>query len=469
MLGEDLKPIETVHKEREICFCKLIHPDRIQILKEGDITRGEYVLYWMQSSQRVEYYHALEYAIQRANALDLPLLTVYCLVDRYPEANQSHYKFMLEGLQEVRKGLERDDIGFEVLKGEPSKIIPELSANASLTVVDRDYLRMQRSWRESVAASVTSPLFQAESNAIVPIEAVSRKEEYSAGTIRSKIQRILHEYMTTLPHRRIHKSCPDPGLNGIDLSNISHALKHIRIKKSLEQEIQFKGGTQNAKNELHSFISTKLDRFGNLRNDPSQDYLSNMSPCLHFGNISPLFIALQIQAVGGSGAEAYLEELIARRELSLNFVYFNQNYNDPECLPNWAKETLELHSFDAREHIYSFTDLQNAKTHDPYWNAAQIEMVRYGKMHGYMRMYWGKKMLEWTESPYEAFEIALRLNNKYELDGRNPNGFTGVAWCFGKHDRAWKERPVFGKVRYMNDKGLRRKFNIDSYVSSILS
>lgn len=423
----------------------------------------------MQASQRVEYNHALEYAIQRANELSVPLLAVYCLVDRFPDANQAHYKFMLEGLQEVKRNLENQGIGFEVLQGKPIKIIPELAENASLLVADRDYLRLQRSWREFIAAQITCPFFQIESNAIVPIESVSRKEEYSAGTIRPKIQRVLYEFMVALPHRKVKKTYHDIGLDGLDLSHISDALKHIRAKSSIDQEITFRGGSQNAKKLLRKFISTKLDWFGELRNDPSQDYLSNMSPYLHFGNISPLFIALQVQAAGGPGADAYLEELIIRRELSFNFVYFNKNYDNPECLPSWAKDTLERHSFDEREYVYSFTDLEKAKTHDPYWNAAQTEMVRHGKMHGYMRMYWGKKILEWIESPYEAFETALRLNNVYELDGRDPNGYTGVAWCFGKHDRAWKERSIFGKVRYMNDNGLRRKFDIATYVDSILS
>ncbi|MFW9958333.1 MAG: deoxyribodipyrimidine photo-lyase [Candidatus Odinarchaeota archaeon] len=438
------------------------------MLKEGDHTRGEYVLYWMQASQRVEYNHALEYAILRANSLDLPLLTAFCLVDEFPEANVSHYKFMLEGLQDVKKGLEQEGIGFEVLLGQPSQIIPELAEDASLIVFDRDYLRMQRKWRESVISLVACPVFQIESNAIVPIETVSKKEEYSAGTIRPKMQRILPDYMVALRHRKINNPCPDFGLKGLDITGASDAMKRLRIKNSIEQQIRFQGGTQNAKRELRNFIRNKLDQFGNLRNDPSHDYLSNMSPYLHFGNISPLFVALQIQAIRSPGSEAFLEELIIRRELSLNFVYFNKNYDNPECLPNWAKETLELHAFDPREYSYSFNDLEQAKTHDPYWNAAQTEMVRYGKMHGYMRMYWGKKILEWTESPIEGYEIALRLNNKYELDGRDANGFTGVAWCFGKHDRAWNERLIFGKVRYMNDKGLRRKFNIQSYVDSLL-
>jgi len=446
----------------------LIHTERIKVLKEVESAKGEYVLYWMQASQRVEYNHALEYAIQQANSMDKPLLSVFCIVDGFPDANASHYKFMLEGLRDVKTTLEQDGIHFEVLHGQPIQLIPELSEDASLLVIDRDYLRMPRKWRETVVAAVNRSVVQIESNAIVPIEVVSGKEEYSAGTIRPKILRVLNDFMVPPRHRKIKRPCPDFGLLGLDLTNISDAMKVLRIKNSSEQQVKFKGGTQEAKKELRNFIHTKLDRFGDLRNDPSQDYLSNMSPYLHFGNISPLFIALQIQATGSPGADAYLEELIVRRELSLNFVYFNENYDNPECLPNWAKETLELHAFDPREYSYSFNELEQANTHDPYWNAAQTEMTRFGKMHGYMRMYWGKKILEWTDSPSVAFETALRLNNMYELDGRDPNAFTGIAWCFGKHDRAWSERPVFGKVRYMNDRGLRRKFNIQSYVDSIL-
>jgi deoxyribodipyrimidine photo-lyase len=192
-----------------------------------------------------------------------------------------------------------------------------------------------------------------------------------------------------------------------------------------------------------------------------------MSPYLHFGQISPLEIALEVSNTNSPGSESYLEELIVRRELSMNFVFYNDNYDNIECLPNWAKETLELHAMDPRDYNYSFRELEKAATHDPFWNAAQYEMTKFGKMHGYMRMYWGKKILEWTDSPEEAYNICVTLNDKYELDGRDPNGYTGVAWCFGKHDRAWKEREIFGKVRYMNDKGLRRKFDIEEYVQRI--
>jgi deoxyribodipyrimidine photo-lyase len=151
----------------------------------------------------------------------------------------------------------------------------------------------------------------------------------------------------------------------------------------------------------------------------------------------------------------------------MNFVNFNDRYDSYDCLPEWAKQTLRAHKSDRRQYQYSFEELEEARTHDPYWNAAQREMVLFGKMHNYMRMYWGKKILEWTRKPEDAFRVALQLNNKYELDGRDPNGFTGVAWCFGKHDRPWQERKVFGKVRYMNAEGLRRKFDMDAYVRRV--
>ncbi len=210
-----------------------------------------------------------------------------------------------------------------------------------------------------------------------------------------------------------------------------------------------------------------MDRYEELKNDPTKECVSNMSPFLHFGQISPLHIALRVSETDSPGKDAYLEELIVRRELSVNFVFYNKNYDAFEGLPEWAKKTLKEHEKDPREYVYTLEELENAETHDPYWNAAQREMTLRGKMHGYMRMYWGKKIIEWSRTPENAFKTAVYLNNKYELDGRGPNGFTGVAWCFGKHDRPWKERPIFGKIRYMNANGLKRKFDADGYVAKI--
>ncbi|MCW3997747.1 MAG: deoxyribodipyrimidine photolyase, partial [Candidatus Bathyarchaeota archaeon] len=224
-----------------------------------------------------------------------------------------------------------------------------------------------------------------------------------------------------------------------------------------------------AKYLLKYFLENKLIKYANLRNDPTSNVLSNMSPYLHFGQISPIQIAQEVLSSDNprDSKEVYLEELIVRRELAINYVFYNDKYASFEGLPNWVKNSLLEHRGDFREYNYSLKDLEEANTHDPFWNAAQNEMRITGKMHGYMRMYWGKKILEWTKNPKKAFEIALFLNNIYELDGRDPCGFTGVAWCFGKHDRPWKERAIFGKIRYMNDKGLRRKFDAEGYVKKI--
>ncbi|MCZ2845589.1 MAG: deoxyribodipyrimidine photolyase, partial [Candidatus Bathyarchaeota archaeon] len=246
---------------------------------------------------------------------------------------------------------------------------------------------------------------------------------------------------------------------------IKNVISLLGIDKGIKKVPNFQGGNSVAKKHLEIFLKNKLDKYDELRNDPSLDFLSNMSPYLHFGQISPLYIALKVQDIESPGKNAYLEELIIRRELSINYIFYNHNYDNLNGLPAWSKETLRQHEKDQRDYIYSKSELENAETHDPYWNAAQNEMKLKGKMHGYMRMYWGKKIIEWSQSPQKAYKIALHLNDKYELDGRDSNGYTGIAWCFGKHDRPWKERKIFGKVRYMSAGGLERKFNIEKYAN----
>jgi deoxyribodipyrimidine photo-lyase len=231
--------------------------------------------------------------------------------------------------------------------------------------------------------------------------------------------------------------------------------------------VNFKGGTSQAKKLLTKFIKSKLDKYPVLRNDPTQNYESNLSPYIHFGQISPVYIALKVKQTNSPGKDAFLEQLIVRRELAHNLVYYNKNYYKYQILPAWAKTTLNFHKKDKRQYIYTLEQFELAQTHDPAWNAAQTQMVITGKMHNYMRMYWGKKIIEWSRTPEEAFDIALYLNNKYELDGRDPNGFTGILWCFGMHDRPWPERHVFGKVRYMNFAGLKRKFDVQKFIDSV--
>ena len=442
----------------------MIQKERIKALNKKEVKKGAYVLYWMQASQRTEYNYALEYAISKGNELRQPVIVFFGITDHFPEANERHYAFMLEGLREVKQSLEKRGIQMVILHKSPEVGAVQLAKKATFAVVDRGYLKIQKQWRNDAARQMDCPLIQVESDVIVPVEETSPKEEYAAATIRSKIHKNLNHFLVPLKQK-------DPVIDSLSLDfesfaieNIDKALSKLRIDRSVKKVGSFHGGAKEALRHLEVFLEGKLDRFPELRNDPTLDYLSQMSPYLHFGQISPLFIALQVKKTKSSGIEAYLEELIVRRELSMNFVFYNEKYDSYEAIPEWAKKTLKAHEKEKRLYTYTLKKMEAAQTHDPYWNAAQREMVVKGKMDGYMRMYWGKKILEWSKTPREAFRAALYLNNKYELDGRDPNGFTGVAWCFGKHDRPWGERPIFGNVRYMNDKGLKRKFDADEYV-----
>ncbi len=445
----------------------MIQKERVRALNPKPVSKGTYVLYWMQASQRAEYNQALEYAILKANELHQPLIVFFGITDHFPEANERHYTFMLEGLRETQRSLRERTIQMVIRHESPEKGAIRMAKKASLVVVDRGYLRIQRQWRECVARQIDCPLFQVESDVIVPVEEASSKEEYAAATLRPKIHKKLSHFLTPLSQREPILSSLSMDFDSFEIDDIERAISKLRIDRSVGKVHSFRGGTDEAYRHLEVFLEGKLDHYPELRNDPTLDYLSHLSPYLHFGQISPLLIALKVKKTKSPGAEAFLEELIVRRELSMNFVFYNKHYDTFQAIPEWARQSLRTHQHDRRPYLYTLEQLERAETHDPYWNAAQKEMVITGKMHGYMRMYWGKKILEWSKRPEEAFRVALYLNNKYELDGRDPNGFTGVAWCFGKHDRPWGERPIFGNVRYMNDKGLKRKFDADQYVKKI--
>jgi deoxyribodipyrimidine photo-lyase len=445
----------------------MIPPERIVRLNERPALGGAYVLYWMQASCRTRCNMALEYAVRQANRLGLPLVALFCLTDRWPEATLRHYHFLLEGLLEVKGALEARGVGFVVRKGSPPAEVADLAAAAALVVTDCGYLRIQREWRDAVAGMVPCQFMCVEDNVAVPVRVASPKEEWSAATFRKKIRPRLAGFLTMPDPVRPDRSGVPMDLASSPCGSVEEALAGLAIDRSVAPVSSHHGGGAEAQTRLARFLEDGIDRFDAERNDPTRDALSHMSPYLHFGHVSPVDIALQVQASRGTGVEAYLEELIVRRELAINYVSYNPSYDSYKGLPDWAKTTLAEHAGDRREYIYTFAEFEGASTHDPYWNAAQLEMVSTGKMHGYMRMYWGKKILEWSETPETAFETALALNNRYELDGRDPNGYTGVAWCFGKHDRAWAERPIFGKVRYMNAAGLRRKFDADAYVEKV--
>jgi deoxyribodipyrimidine photo-lyase len=444
----------------------MIHDSRVQLLNDQPVRRGDFVLYWMQQSQRAECNHALEYAVRQANELSQPLVVLFGLTDAFPEANARHYRFMLEGLRETQEDLAGRGLQLVVRHGSPEQVTTEAAEAASLVVADRGYLRMQRQWREHVARQAKCRVVQVESDVVVPVDEVSGKEEYAARTIRPKIHLDLAEHLTPVREAPVHYASFGLDLGGIDLGDVDAVLGTLDIDRSVPPG-GFRGGASEARRLLDEFVDKKLAGYAELRSQPALDHTSHLAPYLHFGQISPLDIALEVSECGGEGAQAFLEELIVRRELSMNFVEHNPQHDAYEGLPEWARKTLAKHASDPREAVYTLEELEQARTHDAYWNAAQQEMVVRGKMHNTMRMYWGKKLIEWSATPEEAFARALYLNNRYELDGRDANSFAGVAWCFGKHDRPWRERAIFGTVRYMNDRGLERKYDVDAYLRRV--
>ncbi|MBN1614633.1 MAG: deoxyribodipyrimidine photo-lyase [Deltaproteobacteria bacterium] len=448
----------------------MIQQERIQSLNRRPERRGRFILYWLQASQRAACNHALEYALGEANVRNLPLVVFFGLTGDFPEANARHYRFMIEGLQEVQRDLEGRGIRMVVRIGNPPGRVLELAEEAALIVTDRGYLRIQKAWRQAAAQAAPCTLLQVETDAVVPVETASDHEEYAAATLRPKIQRHLEDYLVPLNEGPTRRDSLGLHLESLALDNAEALLTELGIDRTVGASSFYRGGYREAKRRLNAFLGEKLARYGRERNVPGSDASSSLSPYLHFGQISPLEIALAVQETSAAGPEArqaFLEELVVRRELAINFVHYNDAYDRCEgAVPHWARLSLQAHSGDARPYLYGPADWENARTHDPYWNAAQREMVRRGKMHNYMRMYWGKKILEWSASPEEAFRTALSLNNRYALDGRDPNGFAGVAWCFGRHDRPWKERSIFGKIRYMNAAGLERKFDMKPYLTS---
>jgi deoxyribodipyrimidine photo-lyase len=447
-----------------------IQRERVQNLNEAEVREGDYVLYWMQSSQRAEQNHALEYAVKRANELDQRLLVVFGLTDDYPEANLRHYTFMLEGLKDVQEALEKRGIKMAVRRGSPEEVALDAGKHASLVITDRGYMRPQKKWREKVAGEAGCLVIQVESDVVVPVELASEKRETAARTLRPKIQEYIDDFLVGLTPTKISKQSLNLKTEGLDLSDIEKVLDGMDLDRSVGAlSHPYRGGTSEAKKVFRRFLKDSFDTYTDHRNQPQTDDVSHMSKYLHFGQISPIWLVLEARKASTKkdNIEGFVEELVVRRELSMNFVLYTPDYDSYSNLPDWAKKTLEEHRGDDREHTYSRKQLESAETHDEYWNAAMKEMVHTGYMHNHMRMYWGKKILGWSNTPEHAYRTTLYLNNKYFLDGRDPNSFANVAWIFGQHDRGWTEREVYGKVRYMSASGLERKAKPEQYVEKV--
>ncbi|MCA9364664.1 MAG: deoxyribodipyrimidine photo-lyase [Candidatus Moranbacteria bacterium] len=438
---------------------------RVRVIQEGEVKKEKPIVYWMSRDQRAKDNWTLHYAQEQAMKNDVPLVVVFCLVPSFLGATRRQYDFMLTGLKEVEENLRKKNIEFILLVGNPVEEISKFikKNDCGLLVKDFSPLKIYDQWCEGVKKAISTPIHEVDAHNIIPVWVVSDKQEYAARTIRPKINRLLSEFLTPYPHI-IHQKVKYKG----EKSKISweKAQNVIRVDEFVAPVDWLLPGQKEAKKTLKKFIDKKIDAYDYLRNDPVADGQSNLSPYLHFGQISAQAIALELQKVpDGPGKDAFLEEIIVRRELSDNFCFYNKNYDSTKGFANWAKETLKKHEKDKREYTYTQEECEKAQTHDYLWNAAQKEMVKKGKMHGYMRMYWAKKILEWTKTPQEAMKIAIELNDKYQLDGRDPNGYAGIAWSIGGvHDRPWFERPIFGTVRFMNEKGCERKFDTRGYM-----
>jgi len=450
---------------------ELAHNPRVSVRRQGrPDPEGKCVVYWMQRAQRAVDNPALDAAIEAANALGKPVVVFFGLVPFYPNANLRHYIFLAQGIPDLAQRLRRRGAGF-VLRRYPAHQLARFceEVRPSLVIGDENPLREPERWRQIAADRLRVPLWTVDADVIVPSKLLE-KEQYAARTIRPRLRAFLDKFLVPLANPNAEVLWRQPE-DMESLSSNCNLLEGLPINRSVHPVSTFRGGSDEALRVLSRFVRERLKGYATQRNRPELEGTSQLSPYLHFGHIGPHTVMLAVKNADAppEDRDAFLEELIVRRELATNFVRFNPRYDRLESCEPWALRTLRNHRQDQREHIYAERQLEGAETHDPLWNAAQKQMVQGGWMHGYLRMYWGKKILEWTRSPEEAYEIAVRLNDRYELDGRDPNGYAGVAWAVGgKHDRAWgPERPVYGKVRYMSYQSALRKFDSKLYMRSV--
>ena len=449
----------------------MLSDPRLTIRRAGQPDmEGRCVVYWMQRAQRAVDNPALTAAIDAGNNLGKPVVVFFQLVPHAHHANYRHYQFLVEGLAEIAAELQKRKVGFVVRRYPDHGLLQFCSeVRPCLVIADENPLMEAERAKTRIAEKIVPPFWTVDADVIVPSKLFT-KEHYAARTIRPKIHALLPQYLRKVenpaakfPWRtpsHLLSLVPDPSL-----------LDNFPIDRAVAPSAYFRGGSQEAKRCFEQFLRSRLKGYATQRNKPDLDGTSQLSPYLHFGHIGVQRVALAVQRADAPAQDrdAFLEELIVRRELAVNFVRFNRNYENFDACEPWADVTQRKHVRDPRQYLYSEKHLEDAETHDPLWNAAQKQMVLTGWMHGYLRMYWSKKILEWTESPQAAYQIAVRLNDRYELDGRDPNGYAGIAWAIvGKHDRAWgPERPIYGKIRYMSFASTSRKFNSKAYIARV--
>ncbi len=453
-------------------LARLANQPRVTVRRPGVPRRpARAVVYWMQRSLRILDNPALDVAIEAANILGLQVLVYFGVVPNYPNANLRHYHFLQQGLCDAAADALERGLGFVVRRTPGSSLEAFLEeTQAALLVGDENPCREPERWRRVLARRLKIPYWTVDADVVVPSRVFDRSFVL-LHHFRPRLKAELPKFLE--PQRKIeilHRWQPDQPLTSLSLfEDITAGFSSL--DRSIGPVDTFIGGTHAALKRLKTFIRDHLASYDENRNHPEIDGTSALSPYLHFGNISPLTIALAVRKAASGGkvssetSERFLEQLIGWRELAVLFVRHEPNYDNWGCAAPWARKTLLEHASDPRPYRYSLAQLERAETHDDLWNAAQRQMVVTGWMHNYMRMYWAKKILEWAPDPATAFDWAVILNDRYELDGRDPNGYAGIAWAIvGKFDRPWFNRPVFGLVRPMTGASLSRKFDANAYM-----
>ena len=449
----------------------LVNP-RITVRRDGaPKADGKCVVYWMQRAQRGVHNHAVNIAVEVANHLGLPLVVYFAGISNFPSANLRHYVFLQQGLPDIEEDLAKRNISF-VMRRAPHESHEKLLADvdAAFAIGDENPMREPEKWRKHLAEKISIPFWTVDTELIVPGKLIE-KAQYGAYTIRPRLYRLLPEYLVPYENPRAKHEWKRPkGFHSDSLTeDITKGWTHL--DRSVPPVEAWHGGTHAAVKRLKHFTNKIFPHYDTTRNQPDVDGTSMLSPYQHYGHIAGQTIALALEAATkenpslAPAKESFFNELIAWRELGVNFVRFSDNYDTAECAEDWAKKSIAEHDRDEREQLYTLKQLEHAETYDELWNAAQIQMTRFGWMHNYLRMYWAKKILEWTPDAATAMKYCVYLNDKYEIDGRDPGGYAGIAWAIvGKFDRPWFDRPIFGKIRYMSGASTGKKFNSKAYI-----
>jgi deoxyribodipyrimidine photo-lyase len=454
-----------------------VEPERIRQLNGSEPkTERKYVLYWAQMNRRVDSNHGLLYAVELANQHGLPLLYYEGLASSHPSASDRFHTFILQGVPETAKRLEEKGIGYcfylRKRREDPNEGLYELAKCAAALVTDDYPTSVARQHNARVSQKLDIPYCVVDSSCVVPMNKIE-KRQYAAYTIRPRIHRLLPDYLHAAEELKVRHRYDAPGLpwhTEVQLNGIRDLVAECEIDHSVKPSPSFEGGRVAAEKQLAFFLEQNLRRYARGRNNPAEHATSDLSPYLHFGQISSLEVALAAREYAEKHklvAAEFLEELIVRRELSFNYARFVDNPGSLQNLPEWARETMRKHACDKRDPVYTRAQLERAETYDELWNASQKELLLRGKIHGYYRMYWGKKIIEWSPTYEEAAETMIYLHDRYALDGRDPNTYTNILWCFGLHDRPWGERSIYGSLRYMSFEGMKRKTGWKAYVDEI--